>query len=146
MEKRTRVRWRAELTAALAEVDAGATTLLEIRFVRDVERAHGLPPTARQVRSLRGGRVGYEDARADAYGVVIELDGRVAHPFAERHRDLRRDNAAVRAGPAPLRYGWGDVTERPCLVAAEIAEVYRRRGWSGTPRPCGAGCRFAEAA
>ncbi|MCO5996184.1 hypothetical protein [Actinoallomurus rhizosphaericola] len=146
LERRKRARWRAELTAALADVDAGATTLLEIRFVRDVERAHGLPPSAKQVRSLRGGRVTYEDARAEAYGVVIELDGRAAHPFAERHRDLRRDNAAVRAGLAPLRYGWGDITERPCLVAAEIGDVYRRRGWTGSPRSCGAGCVFAVAA
>ncbi|MEV5704579.1 type IV toxin-antitoxin system AbiEi family antitoxin domain-containing protein [Actinoallomurus sp. NPDC052274] len=146
LRKRKRVRWRAELTAALADVDEGATTPLEIRFVRDVERAHGLPPSARQVRSLRGGRVTYEDVRAEAYGVVIELDGRAAHPFAERHRDMRRDNAAVRAGRAPLRYGWGDVTERPCLVAAEIADVYRSRGWTGTPHPCGAGCLLAAAA
>jgi Transcriptional regulator, AbiEi antitoxin len=144
--KRRRVRWRAELAAALADVEAGASTLLEVRFVRDVERAHGLPQTAKQVRLVRGGRVKYEDARSEAYGVVIELDGRVAHPFAERHRDMRRDNATVRAGRLPLRYGWGDVTERPCLVAAELADVYRSRGWTGRARPCGPGCLLTSAA
>ncbi|MFL6052544.1 MAG: hypothetical protein ACJ72W_06455, partial [Actinoallomurus sp.] len=146
LAQRKKARWRAELTVALAEVAEGASTLLEIRFVRDVERAHGLPPSAKQVRLLRGGRVTYEDARSEAYGVVIELDGRAAHPFAERHRDMRRDNATVRAGRAPLRYGWGDVTERPCLVAAEIAGIYRSRGWTGTPRPCGPRCALRAAA
>ncbi|MCO6008370.1 hypothetical protein NE236_25665 [Actinoallomurus purpureus] len=145
LAKRKKARWRSELTAVLSDVEDGASTLLEIRFVRDVERAHGLPPSAKQVRLLRGGRVTYEDARSEAYGVVIELDGLAAHPFAERHRDMRRDNATVRAGRAPLRYGWGDVTEHPCLVAAEIADVYRRRGWTGAPRPCGPSCRVSAA-
>ncbi|GAA4636067.1 hypothetical protein GCM10023196_084350 [Actinoallomurus vinaceus] len=146
LAKRQKVRRRTELVAALADVDDGASTLLEIRFVRDVERAHGLPAGTKQVRLLRGGRVTYEDARSEAYGVVIELDGVAAHPFAERHRDMRRDNAVVRAGRAPLRYGWGDVTARPCLVAAEIADVYRARGWTGVPRPCGPGCVLEAAA
>jgi hypothetical protein len=146
LAKRKKVRRRAELTAALTDVAEGASTLLEIRFVRDVERAHGLPQTAKQVRLVRGGRVTYEDARAGAYGIVIELDGRSAHPFAERHRDMRRDNAAVRVGRAPLRYGWGDVTERPCLVAAEVADIYRSRGWTGALRRCGPGCLIAAAA
>ena len=70
---------------------------------------------------------------------VVELDGRAAHPADEAFRDHRRDGAAV-AGDVVLRYGWRDVVDHPCQVAAEVAAVLQRRGWSGTPLPCGPRC------
>lgn len=37
---RPRLRWRGDLELALADVDAGAHSLLELRYLRDVERRH----------------------------------------------------------------------------------------------------------
>ena len=77
-----------------------------------------------------------------AYGVVVELDGRVAHPEELRWRDIRRDNATAAAGQQTLRYGWADVTERPCEVAGEVGALLLGRGWDGRLRRCGRPCQL----
>jgi very-short-patch-repair endonuclease len=71
------------------------------------------------------------------YGVRVELDGRAAHPEEVRWRDLRRDNLAIQEGDAVLRFGFADVSERPCDVASQVATILRRNGWPGEDRPCG---------
>ena len=137
---RSRVRWRDELSAALRDVADGSHSLLELRYARVVERAHGLPPGTRQsVRERRGGRW-YDDVCYRPIAVRVELDGQAAHPAEMRFRDKRRDNAAVVAGDAVLRYGWADIAESPCAVARQVAQVLRRNGWCGRLRPCGRGC------
>ena len=70
----------------------------------------------------------------------MEVDGEAAHPAEGRWRDTRRDNANLAQGARTLRYGWPDVTGHRCRTAAEVAEVLRRQGWSGTLRRCGPGC------
>lgn len=140
MLSRKRMRWRSALTSALAEINDGVHSALEHRCVRDVERAHDLPRPERQVRVSRGGRTEYRDALYRRYGVAVETDGRLAHTGEARWRDIRRDNAAAAEGIITLRYGWADITRRPCDVAAEIAAVLRLRGWQGRPRPCGPSC------
>jgi hypothetical protein len=137
---RRRMRWRGQLTQMLSPDFDGVHSGLEYRYLRDVERPHGLPRAARQVRVLRATRSEYRDALYEEFGVAVELDGQVAHPGDLRWRDIRRDNAALADGIITLRYGWTDVTERPCLVAAQIAEVLRQRGWTGSARPCSPGC------
>jgi hypothetical protein len=122
-------------------VAGGAHSLLEYRYVRDVERAHGLPAAQRQARADEHGRVIYRDVRYRGYEVVVELDGRASHPDDQRWRDQRRDNAAAAEGVVTLRYGWADVTERPCETAREIGTALARRGWRGTMKRCGPGCR-----
>jgi hypothetical protein len=140
MSWRHRVRWRGPLTEALSSGWDGIHSGLEHRYTRDVERPHGLPRSIRQVRVMRGTRVEYRDALYQSYDVAVELDGRVAHPGDLRWRDIRRDNAALADGVITLRYGWTDVTGHPCAVARQVAEVLRRRGWTGPIRPCRAGC------
>jgi hypothetical protein len=108
-----------------------------------VERAHGLPRAGRQVRVVRGGRVCYLDNLYGEVQVGVELDGVVAHPPGERWRDFQRDNAGVVDGIVTLRYGWADVTGRPCEVAGQVAAVLRGRGWAGYARPCGPSCAAA---
>ncbi len=44
MGLRARMRWRAELSAALGPGAQGVHSLLEYRYVSRVERPHGLPP------------------------------------------------------------------------------------------------------
>jgi hypothetical protein len=137
MGERKRVRWRRELRAILGDVRAGVHSPLELRYLRSVERAHGLPRGDRQADRARAGGRYYDDVRYAAFGVLVELDGRLGHLDDMRFRDLRRDNAAVESGAVVLRYGWADVTHRPCTVAAQVATVLRARGWLGQLRPCG---------
>jgi len=140
MSHRPRVRWRRDLLAALGDVAAGCQSTLELRYLRDVERAHGLPSAGRQAaRRRRGGRW-YDDVHYDRYRTRVELDGRAAHPAEYRWRDMRRDNSAAVDGDTVLRYGWSDVTERGCEVAAQVATVLRHHGWQGSPRSCGRLC------
>jgi len=140
MGMRARFRWRAALTAALSDVEDGVHSLLEHRQLNRVGRGHGLPRGKRQVPVVRGRRRQYRDELYEDFGVCVELDGQAAHPADARWRDIRRDNANAAGGIITLRYGWADITNRPCHVAAEIAAVLRRRGWTGQPRPCGPTC------
>lgn len=140
LAQRARIRWRPELTIALDDIAGGAHSILELRYVRRVERAHRLPRARRQVRSAIGQRAGYRDALYADFGVAVETDGRVAHPAEARWQDQRRDNAAAADGIVTLRYSWTDITQRPCQVAVQVAAALRRRGWRDTSRPCGPTC------
>jgi hypothetical protein len=116
---------------------------LELRYARDVERAHGLPPGLRN-RPERGpqGKTRYHDVRYPEFGTVVELDGREAHPGDEAFRDLYRDNVLAAAGDQVLRYGWRDVTCRTCASAFQVGTLLARRGWTGHLRKCGPTCRL----
>jgi very-short-patch-repair endonuclease len=140
LHKRRKVRWRGMLLSALGDIGDGAHSVLEIRYVRDVERPHGLPRARRQARMTRSsGRI-YLDNLVERYRTCIELDGKAAHPVAERWRDIQRDNASAADGITTLRYGWSDVAQHPCQTAAQIAAVLRLRGWPGQTTPCGQSC------
>jgi hypothetical protein len=145
MATRPRLRWRTELTRALADIDGGIHSVLEWRYVRGVERPHGLPSAQRQAVSRVGGRTRYLDNHYREYGVAVELDGRAVHPAEARWRDIHRDNASAEAGIITLRYNWADVTAEPCRVATEVARVLQLHGWTGRLRPCGPGCAAASA-
>jgi hypothetical protein len=138
---RLRLRWRADLQELIVAAAGGDHSVLEFRYHRDVERAHGLPESVRQVPFTGpGGRRGRRDRVYDQYGVVVELDGRLAHPAENHWQDKARDNAAAADGKQSLRYGWSQVKWQPCETAAEVARVLRRHGWDGNPRPCSPGC------
>lgn len=116
----------------LTEVEAGAESELELRYLHDVERPHGLPCGVRQRRSRSGKEV--RDVLYEDYGTIVELDGAV-HAL-RRLRDMHRDNGALMAGLVSLRYGWPDVTGSPCQVAWQIAALLVARGWGGLPTRC----------
>jgi len=141
LARRSRVRWRAWITAALADAAEGVHSPLERHYVDGVERAHGLPTARRQAKRRHGSGTRYLDNLYQGYSLAVELDGQAAHPAEGRWRDTRRDNANRVQGTETLRYGWPDVTENRCSTAAEIAAVLRRQGWTGRLRPCGPGCR-----
>lgn len=130
--RRRRVRHRRLLRAILSDVAEGAESVLEMQYVRDVERAHGLPRGSRQHRGRRGRA--YRDVLYEEFATIAELDG-IVHAD-QRFRDNRRDNAALLDGEVTLRYGWTDVTETPCQIAFEVAAVLRARGWTGFPTRC----------
>jgi very-short-patch-repair endonuclease len=139
MEARSRVRRRKQLAELLGPDGTGIHSVLEYRYVHNVERPHGLAGAHRQARARRGGRNEYRDQLYAEYSIAIELDGRAAHPGDTRWKDIQRDNAAAAAGITTLRYGWLEVTTSPCRVAAEIAEVLRARGYTAA-RPCSDDC------
>lgn len=140
LASRNRARWRRDLTDAVAEVRTGVHSPLELRYLRDVERRHGLPRGDRQAVTIRNGTRQYADVRYTAYGVVVELDGVMAHPAEARGHDSRRDNANTLDGFQTLRYGWVPVAYHACAVAREVADLLSHRGWKGIPRPCAQGC------
>jgi len=144
LSQRPRISWRPELTELLTLDADGLHSVLEHRYYRDVERPHALPAGTRQARVRRGSRTEYRDILYEPYCTAVELDGSAAHPADSRWRDIRRDNAAAADGITTLRYGWLDVTARPCQVAAETARVLARHGYAGA-RPCSADCSVSTA-
>ncbi|GAA2493876.1 type IV toxin-antitoxin system AbiEi family antitoxin domain-containing protein [Terrabacter carboxydivorans] len=71
---RPRQRDRSLLLEVLTDVADGCESPAERRYVRDVERAHGLPRGRRQTPYGRAGRRDVEYQ----WGVVVEVDGRLA--------------------------------------------------------------------
>jgi hypothetical protein len=130
-----KTRWRKVVLEALPDVAAGAHSPLELRDAR-LRRKHRLPQGQRQWRRLGDGAE-YLDVLIPEYGVHIELDGRLGHDAArEQWRDMRRDNRSEIARLRHLRYGWADMVDRPCEVAAQQAAVLRQQGWPGRLRRC----------
>jgi hypothetical protein len=145
LAKRRRIRWRAALTELLSPDQAGVLSVLEHRYVREVERPHTLPVAARQARFRQDGRTGYRDTLYREYRLAVELDGQLAHPAEKKWRDARRDNLAAAGGITTLRFSWADVTTRPCDVAAQVAAVLGRSGYAGAG-PCSAACPVGRTA
>jgi hypothetical protein len=133
---RGRVRWRRQLLAALTDVDDGCHSLLELRYLNQVERPHGLPRADRQSPTTGGPRR-YRDVHYRKYRTVVELDGRAAHPESSKARDRRRDNAEAEAGNQSLTYGWSNVEDWPCDSAVQVGKVLQIGGWTGQPHACG---------
>jgi hypothetical protein len=134
LRRRSVHRHRRLVETLLADVGEGVESQLELSYLRDVERPHDLPRGSRQ-RSRRGlphrSDVGYDD-----FGLLVELDGRLGHEGAGRFRDMWRDNEFAVQALVTLRYGWTDVVDRPCEVAAQVASVLAGRGWPGPLGRC----------
>lgn len=141
---RARQAYRAVLLEALGDVATGSESAAEVRYVRDVERAHGLPTSRRQVRFGRNGR---RDAEYEGFGVVVEIDGRLGHAaWTDQQRDGRRDRTAAVTGRVTLRCYWTDLVPSPCELAVEVGAVLRQRGWRDWLRPCGVRCAVRRVA
>ncbi|MFF5226486.1 type IV toxin-antitoxin system AbiEi family antitoxin domain-containing protein [Dactylosporangium sp. NPDC000521] len=132
---RRKMRWRRLLEATVDDAAVGARSVLELRYLKDVERGHRLPAGRRQVRRRQPGATRYRDVEYKAFATVVELDGRAFHPEEHRRRDQRRDNATAADGQRTLRYGWADVVA-PCATAIEVARALKAGGWRGRLQPC----------
>lgn len=134
-----RVTFGTELDEALRDVGAGAESPAEVRYLRDVERPHGLPEGSRQV-PIDGG-LGRRDVEYDEWDVVVEIDGRLGHTgWCARQREGRRDRKAATTGRLTVRCHWVDLVPTGCELAADLALILSRRGWAGRPTRCGPGC------
>lgn len=131
--QRPRLRHRATVLGILQDVALGATTVLEHRALTTVLRPHGLPPFRMQHRT---GPERMVDVAFVGFSVLIELDGRIGHVGEGAFRDRRRDNAHARRGWITLRFGWWEIVEDPCGVAAGIAAALADSGWPGEPTRC----------
>ncbi|TSD96553.1 hypothetical protein FOS14_15935 [Skermania sp. ID1734] len=131
-------RYARSITRAIELLRDGVQSVLEYHYAVDVEKAHGLPSALRQSPVIVDGRVCYEDVEyiVGDLRLIVRLDGRRGHSLArDVFRDRRRENAAEMAGKRKLVFGWEEVRGAPCAVAAEVAAVLRRGGWSG-PGTC----------
>lgn len=142
IDARSRHRWRGLLIEMLSEAREGVASPLELRYRRDAELRHQLPQGARnRGETAPSGGNWYRELRYPDWQLIVELDGREAHPLDRAFRDLRRDNHAVVSGDTTLRSGWRDIAVDPCAVALQVAFVLAGRGWAGRLRPCGPECR-----
>ncbi|NDL59053.1 hypothetical protein F7O44_18460 [Phytoactinopolyspora sp. XMNu-373] len=143
MAERKKIKWRPMMESMLGDVAEGAHSPLELKYLRSVERAHGLPRGIRQSRPS-GARIVWTDVHYKQFRSVVELDGRVGHEGEGQFRDRRRDNRSMADGLWTLRYGHADTFGSPCDIAAEVARVLRSQVWAGEPRPCSADCPAPE--
>lgn len=135
---------RRFLLDVLEDVATGTYSVLEHRYLTQVERPHALP-TARRQRQVRLGRTAaYRDVEYVQVGAVVELDGRLGHELAaDRWADLTRDVDALLAGDSTMRLGWGHVLD-PCRTALVVGQFLGALGWEGDPAPCGPDCAVAR--
>lgn len=144
---RRRFRWRDQIDEIIEIVGGGSHFPLEFRYDRDVERAHGLPAAARQVKFVKpDGTKGFRDRCYERYGLIVELDGDEFHRAEQRGTDRARDNESAATTGATLRYGWAGVTRSPCETAGQVYRALRKRGYAGAITPCSARCRALLAA
>jgi hypothetical protein len=134
LQARARQRHRELLADLLGDVAGGVESPIELRYLKEVERAHSLPRSNPQRSRL--GLPYRSDVGYDAFQVLVELDGRRWHGGEQRFRDLDRDNRFAFVDWLTLRYGWYDLVTRPCIIAYQVAEVLIRRGWAGLPTRC----------
>lgn len=136
--ERSRLCRRAFLEDVLADVVAGACSVLEHGYLTRVERPHGLPVGRRQVRVVGPrGRSAFEDVEYDG-GLVMELDGRLGHDSARgRDADFDRDLEAAAEGRRTSRISYGQVYGRACWTAERVGRLLRTVcGWDGEMRAC----------
>ena len=136
------MRRRTWLVEALTDVADGIMSPIELRYVRDVERAHGLPLAKRQARRDLDAGVRYLDNFYEAFRLCVEIDGRLTHPPEQKWRDADRDSDNLfRDDVQTIRLGLRHVTSGRCSQAAKLAALFIRRGWDGAGlRPCGPAC------
>ncbi|HEY5394051.1 MAG TPA: type IV toxin-antitoxin system AbiEi family antitoxin domain-containing protein [Trebonia sp.] len=143
---RKRMRRRPWLAEALTDVADGVMSPIELRYVRDVERAHGLPQARRQARRELDSGARFLDNFYEAFKLCVEIDGRLTHPPEQKWRDADRDSDNLfRDDVQTIRLGLRHVTSSRCAQAARLATLFIRRGWDGAGlRPCSPDCAVKQ--
>jgi hypothetical protein len=114
LQARERFPLRTEIETALNDAGEGMLSWLERRYVRGVERSHGLPTASRQARVRHEGGNRYLDNLYEAYRLCVELDGAVAIPPR---------------GAGPIIDATGPISPRPrrppCASDSPISSIRR---------------------
>jgi very-short-patch-repair endonuclease len=126
------VRQSAWLRRALAEVAGGIRSAAE-GDLRDLIRAHGLPPPLFNARLYVGSEfVAVPDAWWPAMGVVVEVESRAWHLSPEDwDRTLRRSTRMSALGINVMHFTPQRIRTEAAAVAAEIRSALE----DGRPRP-----------
>lgn len=125
---------RSDLWEVLSDVGSGAESSGERRYLRDVERAHGLPVAQRQA-SGPGGTICDNDYEEQL--LKVEVDGRLGHAgWLAQQKDGRRDRTNATHEWLTVRVHWPDVAVTPCVTAQDLAVILGQRGWQGAAHPC----------
>jgi very-short-patch-repair endonuclease len=122
---------RRDTELALGDASEGALSWLELRYVRGVERIHGIQAAKRQARVRQETGNKYLDNLYEDFRVCVELDGTTAHPRDEQWRDTRRDRWNLVYGKmVTMRLGYLDLRDQQsrCETAAEVATVLSDHG------------------
>lgn len=135
LAERSRHRQRSLVVELVTDVGRGAESAMEVRFLRDVVRPHGLPLGRRQAATVVKG-IRIHDVAYDEQRVLVELDGRLGHDEEGRVRDGVRDRRGATVGWLTVRAFWRDVAGTPCDLAGELGGVLCERGWTGRLRRC----------
>lgn len=145
LKRHPRLPRRAFIRDLLTDVDAGTCSVLEHGYLTRVERAHGLPAGTRQSQRLTPTGKEFRDVEYEAYGLVVELDGRLNHEsWSAQARDADRDlDDLALGGRATARLRWHQVFGTSCRTAARIAQILKAHDWRGVPKSCGEGCDLA---
>lgn len=86
----------------------------------------------------------FRDVAYLAYGLVVELDGRLFHSAkSARDKDMERDLDDLLGRRDSARLGYAQVFDHGCRTAGKVATLLQQRGWPGLPIPCGPGCGLA---
>lgn len=144
LKRHPRLPRRSFIGDLLADVDAGTCSVLEHAYLTRVERAHGLPTGSRQSERLTPNGREFRDVEYEAYGLVVELDGRLNHEsWRAQGRDADRDlDDLALGGRLTARVRWPQVFDTQCRTAARVSQLLRQRGWKKAPRSCGDECNL----
>lgn len=109
--------------SALLQVLAPTGSPLEVAFLNQVVRRHGLPMPECQARR-EGFRV---DFCWEAARLIVEVDGRGHDQPLMQLADAHRNRILAAAGYLVLRYRWVDIHRHDAATAAEIQHHLRLR-------------------
>ena len=141
LRARARIRRREWIERLLGDLDSGACSVLEHRYLTHVERGHALPQGSRQAPRRLPSGMEYRDVEYQPFGVVVELDGRAAHAsWDARGRDADRDLDDVAAGRVTVRLRYAQVFDRACRTAHRLARILQQRGRTHEASACGPDC------
>ncbi|MDQ4110851.1 MAG: hypothetical protein M3306_07090 [Actinomycetota bacterium] len=146
MNRFPRLRRRAWIADVLKDLATGADSVLEHGYLTKVERAHGLPLGTRQALRRTPGGNQYRDIDYEAYGLVVELDGRVGHDsWDDQGKDADRDlDDLALANRMTARLRWRQIYGTPCRTATRIARILAKTGWNKRPTLCGDDCQLGS--
>ncbi len=135
---RRRLPRAALLRCIVRDLELGACSVLEQRYLDKVERAHHLPVGERQVRGVTAGRTAWRDLVYAEFKTIVELDGKAFHDTArQRDSDFERDlEAAVEGGWLTVRLTYGQVLRTGCRTAERVGTLLQHRGWAGSLSKC----------
>ncbi|GAA4785344.1 hypothetical protein GCM10023200_19050 [Actinomycetospora chlora] len=139
VELRRPPRHRRAINDGIGLLRDGVLSVLEHRYLVDVEQAHGLPVGRRQVPVLVDGVRRYEDVAYDLPGgrAIARLDGFGFHGDQQIALiDRRRTVAAALERTFSVPFGWTEVTSFACRTAREVESLLRPLGWIDPFQSC----------